>query len=210
MLKGSSLPYPKHEPWVETLGNYRTLRASQGSPSIPSIALRNRSNVHDDIILRGGGGDAGVPRTNSLMLSCPKCSSIKNVARCTLFSNRAMPVYCSTCKVSSTSSRWQCSHHESWLKCPFHRDQGFKCRSSRLARHSKPTLLKKHSSFKAMIKRLSRIGHLGHHTANNEEPANSIGAAGMPKQNDKPMSKTKNKCTNHQEWGHGALSAQLL
>ena len=166
---------------METLGNFRTHRASQGPPSIPSIAQRNRSKAHDDITIRGGGGDAGVLRTNSLMLSCPKCNSFKDVAKCTLFSNRAMPVYCSMCKVNTISSRWQCSHHTSWLQCPLHRDEGFRCRSSRLARRPKPTLEWKQSSHMARLKRLSRIGQLGHHMARKEETDNSISAAGMPK-----------------------------
>jgi hypothetical protein len=133
------------------------------------------------ISLSEGGGEAGVLRTSCLLLACPKCASIKNAASCTLFSSRALPLYCSFCKISTMSSRWQCSHHESWLQCPFHRDQGFRCRSSRLARHSKPTLLEKHSSHKAMLKRLSRIGQLGQHSANTEDLDHSISAASIPK-----------------------------
>ena len=55
MLKGSSLPYPKLEPWMDTLGSFLKLRASQGSPSIPSIVQRNLRFVHEDICIRGGG-----------------------------------------------------------------------------------------------------------------------------------------------------------
>ena len=184
MLKGSSQPFPKHEPWFETLVKFRTHRATQGSPSMPSIATNIRNKAHEDICIRGGGGEAGTLKTECMMLSCPKCTRYKNVASCTLFSTRAMPIYCSECKISTMSSKWQCSHNLPWLQCPSHREEGFRCRSSRSARRTKTTLLWKELSYKAKLKRLTRLGHLGQHRANKDDVVNSIGAASMPKKKD--------------------------
>ena len=41
VLKGSPLPFPKHEPWANTLNRYLKARAASGSPS---IALKNREH----------------------------------------------------------------------------------------------------------------------------------------------------------------------
>ena len=42
MLKGSFLPFPKHEPWSSALKKLRERRAAKGSTSIPQIARRNK------------------------------------------------------------------------------------------------------------------------------------------------------------------------
>ena len=39
-LKGSSLPFPKHEPWKAIMNNFHERRLKNGSPSIPSIVQK--------------------------------------------------------------------------------------------------------------------------------------------------------------------------
>ena len=43
MIKGSSLPLPKHEPWSSILKNHQDARAAKGSPSIPTIIEKTRT-----------------------------------------------------------------------------------------------------------------------------------------------------------------------
>ena len=123
-------------------------------------------------------------RTRQFLLTCPKCTAVKNTARCTLFDSHARVVYCSRCHTSTTSSLWHCSHNISWLLCPSHREAGFRCAGHRKPRHAKTSLAYGESKLKAKFQRLNRLGLLGQAKA---KDSNSISAAGMPKQ------KTKNR-----------------
>ena len=184
MLKGSSLPFPKHEPWAASLEKIRKIRLAKGSPTIPALVKKKVDRAYDAIMTRGEGGDCRDAMTTQLLLTCPRCNGVKNAARCTLFSTRAQALSCDKCHTSTMSSLWHCSHKNCWLLCPFHREAGFRCACGRKTRHAKHSLAFKETSFMAKVKRLTRIGQLGQLKA---DVSNSISVAHMPKnkQNDK-------------------------
>ena len=190
MLKGSSLPLPRKEPWATSLEKKRKSRHDSGSPSIPTRAQNMIDKAREAITIRGEAGDRRDVRTSSLLLACPRCANIKDVACCTLFKSRAIPLQCRACQTSTTSSIWQCSHGLTWLQCPFHREDGFRCQSGRKARHTERTPDHSKSSFKAKFRRLKRLGHLGLDKQKADDYANSIGASSMPKKT-KKNKKTK-------------------
>ena len=135
--------------------------------------------ANNAITYRGEAGDQRDLRATSLLLTCPECTSVRDVARCTLFGARAMALQCKACHTSTTSSLWHCDHGLSWLQCPFHRDVGFRCHSGRKAPHTGSTPAFRMSSLRAKLKRLKRLGHLGQHKADDKH--NSIGASYLPK-----------------------------
>ena len=156
MLKGSSLPLPRLEPWANTLKAMLSARATKGSPSIPQIVLRNADKTKDSINIRGQRGDSRDLKIVELFLTCPKCAAVKDVARCTLYGTHAKVLSCTACKTSS--NRWLCSHSICWLHCPSHREAGFICAGSERPRHSIISFFHKESKSKARIKRLGNLG----------------------------------------------------
>ena len=177
MLKGSSLPLPRHEPWSSTLKKLQDARAAKGSPSIPSILQNNLSKARDNITMRGQKGDDRDFKTVELHLSCPKCKAVKDASRCTLYRTGAKILVCAACKTSS-STQWLCSHNIKWLHCTIHREAGFRCGGTSKPMHSKTSIFYKDSRVKAKLKRLKRLGHLGEKL----ESRNSICSAKVPPQ----------------------------
>ena len=125
MLKGSSLPLPRLEPWASTLKAILIARAAHSAPSIPQIVQRNAERAIDNISIRGQLGDGRDLKPNMFCITCPGCSAGKNVAKCTLYTTHARVLYCAACKISS--SKWHCSHGLTWITCPLCREAGFRC-----------------------------------------------------------------------------------
>jgi hypothetical protein len=160
MIKGSSQPLPKLEPWSATLKKIREARAAKGSPSIPSIAQKNLTSTRDNISLKGQRGDNRDVKPGELILSCPRCSATNAVAKCTLYSTAAKVLSCLACKTSS-STRWNCNHCIPWPSCPIHWEAGFRCAGGVKPLHSKTNFLFKESKIKARVQRHKKLGHLG-------------------------------------------------
>ena len=130
------------------------------SPS-PPRSLRCRPNNLITSRLGGQRGDGRDLKPQHFFLACPKCKSVKDASTCKLYGSAARAVYCTSCKTSATSTKWQCAHSVPWIECPEHRAWGFRCGGARRARVPKATTLSKEARQKAKHLRLARIGALG-------------------------------------------------
>ena len=77
MLKSTSLPLPKFEPWIPFVG--------KASLSLPSLVHRRSAKLIDNIDFKGQRGEDKDFRAPCFMLTCPKCKTIKDAARCRLY-----------------------------------------------------------------------------------------------------------------------------
>ena len=119
MLKSTSLPLPKFEPWSPFIG--------KSSLSLPSLVLRRNAKHIEAIEYKGQGGEGKDTKAREFMLTCPKCKVPKDAARCKLYAAAARVLFCSSCRTSATSTRWHCDHGIPWHSCKEHRAWGFRC-----------------------------------------------------------------------------------
>ena len=97
-------------------------------------------------------------------LTCPTCGSVRDCAQVRLFTTTARGLTCSSCRKSTTSTRWLCQHGPPWTKCPEHREFGFRCGSKGMSTHKRSKTWLGHATLKALKGRqakLSRLGSLG-------------------------------------------------
>ena len=98
-----------------------------------------------------------------------------------LYASSAKGVNCSTCKRSTTSTRWLCTHGIPWTNCHVHRELGFRCGSMRVSH--KATLNRSKSSTcplkvaKRLQAKIRRLGTLGEPKSSAMRIANSVGFA---------------------------------
>ena len=161
-LKGSSSPLPKSEPWKQILKQHRESRKT----TIPSILANMILRRSEAINLKGQQGEGRDTRPTEFVLECPTCKAPKEVSKCTLYDTQAKILRCSSCAHSTSSSRWQCSHGSSWLRCLLCRELGFRCAGS-AKRTQANTFARREALQKANIRRLRRLGPLGNSNASN-------------------------------------------
>jgi hypothetical protein len=160
-LKASAQALPKHEPWMEFVGRVPT--------PLPQIVLNSSARLVEAITSRGERGDGRELRPSSFTLVCPKCGSVREAARVTLYCTRARGLNCTMCRLNTSSTRWMCQHAIPWQRCPEHRAGGFRCGSHRgnpgpWDARAPPTSIQpllKDKLHLARLKRLARIGPLG-------------------------------------------------
>ena len=143
------------------MNNFHEQRLKSGSPSISSIVQTNSCRAKDSITIRGQVGDGRDLKPEAFLLTCPRCRADKEASRCTLYAHAAKVLYCTTCKHSMSSTRWQCNHGIRWLDCPVHREVGFRCKGLSQPKHRKSNTLFQDVRHKARLKRLKRLGTLG-------------------------------------------------
>ena len=120
--------------------------------------------MHNNIIMRGERGDNRELKPHFFHLSCPSCSSVRDCAQVRLFTTTARGLTCSSCKKSTSSTRWLCQHGTPWTKCSEHREVGFRCGAKSMSTHGGSKTRLGHATFKALRSRqakLSRLGSLG-------------------------------------------------
>ena len=127
-LKASSAPLPKREPWVSLLAT--------SPPPIINILASRKARKLDGIGMRGESGDGMELQPLRFSLVCPTCGASKECAQVKLFTNVARGLACSTCRRSTTSTRWICFHRTPWTDCPVCRHVGFRCGSQSLVEHT--------------------------------------------------------------------------
>ena len=118
-LKASAAPLPKHEPWYDML--------APGPTPIRIIIGSRRDKLHDNIMMRGERGDNRERSPQFFLLKCPSCGNFRDCAHVKLFTTTARTLTCSSCKKSTSSTRWRCEHGTPWTKCSHHRALGFRC-----------------------------------------------------------------------------------
>ena len=129
-----------------------------------TIMNSRRDNMHNNIMMRGERGDNRELKPQFFYLSCPTCGTFRNCAHVKLFTTTARGLTCSSCKKSTSSTRWSCEHGTPWTRCQEHRETGFRCGSKSLpsAKGPKSRLWQGTSrALKGRQAKLSRLGSLG-------------------------------------------------
>ena len=83
--------------------------------------------MQNNIMIRGERGDHREQSPQFFYLKCPTCGNFKNCAHIKLFTTTARGLTCSSCKKSTSSTRWTCEHGTPWTRCSYHREPGFRC-----------------------------------------------------------------------------------
>ena len=136
--------------------------------------------MQNNIAIRGERGDYRELRPHSFFLSCPSCGSFRDCARVRLFTTTARGLTCSTCRKSTSSTRWHCHHNIAWPKCSHHRETGFRCGARSLPTIERPKMRLGlgHATLKALKNRqakLSKLGSLGEHKSLSFLTSNLVG-----------------------------------
>ena len=158
MLKSTSPPLPKFEPWVAHVG--------RASLSLPTLVQRHKANNASHIECKGQRGDGRDLKARHFLLTCPKCKLSKDAEACKLYAAAARVLFCTACKTSATSTKWCCVHGIPWHNCSVHKACGFRCGGlwkTRKPLGSPPSALHfyRERTNKARLQRLCTLGTLG-------------------------------------------------
>ena len=173
-LRASSAPLPKKEPWVSLL-------ALAPTPIIDILSSREARRL-DNISMRGETGDGRELQPLKFPLVCPTCGTSKECAKVRLFTNVAKGLTCSTCRKSTTSTRWSCFHGTPWTDCPVCRQVGFRCGSQSLRTHRNKSGCNHVSGFVGFGRNMSAL----HAAKKRQARLKSIGTLGEPKRSPQP------------------------
>ena len=135
--------------------------------------------MHNSINIRGERGDYRELNPLTFILSCPTCGCSRECAQVKLFTTTARGLTCSSCKKSTSSTRWKCQHGILWPKCSIHREQGFRCGANRKPPLERPKTWLGSMSLKALKNkqaRLNRLGSLGEPSSASNFSSNLVGA----------------------------------
>ena len=131
--------------------------------------------------MRGERGDTRELRPQVFFLKCPSCGIFRDCANVKLFTTTARGLTCSTCRKSTSSTRWCCEHGTPWTSCLVHRETGFRCGAQRLhlkKATSKGSLwVRSLKALKGRQARLSRLGSLGEPKRLLDSYSNSVGSS---------------------------------
>ena len=114
--------------------------------------------------MRGETGDGRELQPLKFPLVCPTCGTSKECAKVRLFTNVAKGLTCSTCRKSTTSTRWSCFHGTPWTDCPVCRQVGFRCGSQSLRNHpnrSRHVTNMMHLTVKALRRKQAKLRVIG-------------------------------------------------
>ena len=153
-LRASAAHFPKREPWFDIL-------TPAPCPIISILASRKARRL-DSITMRGERGDTRELRPHVFLLKCPSCGTFRDCVNVKLFTTTARGLTCSTCRKSTSSTKWCCEHGSPWTSCPEHRETGFRCGTQRL--HLRKATSKGSfwvGSLKALKSRQARASRLG-------------------------------------------------